>query len=446
MSKTMNDRHLRRERLAAALLLAATTAMTTVTAGAGAGHERHLGVASCASSLCHGAAKPGTVTSVEQNEYVTWSHFDPHASAYRALVEERGAAIARRLGLPNAYEARVCLDCHTDNVARAEQGPRFHVTDGVGCESCHGAAENWIATHDDVPAVTHADNLARGLRALERPSVRVEVCLDCHVGSGTQLATHRMMAAGHPRLAFELETFTELWRTSGGREHYRLDADYSKRKPVASPSEAWSAGLFATVARKLDLLNGPQFNSRSLVPELALFNCYSCHRSMRLKHWQDKGDATRDSGNPTFDDSSVRMLEALLAAQRPAAIVEELRQHEHAWQSAAGGERADAIAASSELARFVSEQRRQLEGRPLSASEARVALDYVARGAARGDYSDYASAEQAAMSVVVLLAETGASAKREPAVDELFAALNDDDHYDAIRFRQVLHRLEPVGH
>lgn len=442
MCMTMNERLHGACALALLLALAGPSARSS-TAASG----QHLGVASCASSLCHGSAKATTAYSVAQNEYVTWSHFDPHAGAYRALVDERGAAIARRLGLPNAYQAKVCLDCHADNVAQEARGPRFQITDGVGCESCHGAAEGWIASHDDVPGVRHTDNLAHGLRALEEPAVRVEVCLDCHVGSADRFATHRMMAAGHPRLAFELETFTELWRTSGGREHYRVDADYWVRKggadarPVTS-SATWSTGLFATATRKLDLLAGPRFAGSSLVPEFALFNCYSCHRTMRLARWRDKGDADVDPGDLKFDDGSLRMIEALVGSTGTVDRAGELHALIRAWQRSAGGDREHAAAATSELTRWIGEERRRAAGRGLDAAQARAALRSIAQAAHQGQFADYASAEQAAMGSVILLLESGGTVKRSPSVDELFDALTDDDHYDAAHFRAILRRLD----
>jgi hypothetical protein len=445
MCMTMTER---RQRTCALVLILALGVPVAPSAAAESG--RHLGVASCASSLCHGSARPGTAYAVAQNEYVTWSHFDPHAGAYRALVDERGAAIAKRLGLPNAYEARVCLGCHADNVAREARGPRFQITDGVGCESCHGASENWIASHDDVPVVTHADNLRRGLRALEEPSVRVEVCLDCHVGSGDRFATHRMMAAGHPRLAFELETFTELWRTSGGREHYQVDADYLARKgahpggtdakPVSS-SATWSAGLFATAARKLDLLGGPQFAGSALVPEFALFNCYSCHRTMRLARWRDKGEVDLDPGNLKFDDGSLRMLEAVVASSGSPDRAAELHALIRTWQRSAGGDREHAAAATAELARWIGAERQRHVGRGLDTAQSRTALGLIAHAAEHGQFADYASAEQAAMGSVILLLESGGTVRRSPAVDDLFDALTDDDHYDAAHFRAILQRL-----
>src|SRR5262249_14199437 len=143
---------------------------------------KHLGVATCASSLCHGSARPLTARAVSQNEYVTWSHFDPHARAYHVLREERGAQIARRLGLKSAAEAPECLACHADTTPADERGEKFQMSDGIGCETCHGGSERWLQTHDDAPTVTHADNVAAGMRALERPEIRARLCVGCHVG------------------------------------------------------------------------------------------------------------------------------------------------------------------------------------------------------------------------------------------------------------------------
>ena len=41
--------------------------------------DKHLGVASCSSSTCHGSVRPWQNANVFQNEYVTWSREDAHA-------------------------------------------------------------------------------------------------------------------------------------------------------------------------------------------------------------------------------------------------------------------------------------------------------------------------------------------------------------------------------
>ena len=81
--------------------------------------DKHLGVASCASGVCHGSVQGLEVAHVLQNEYVTWTQQDKHATAYQTLLSERSRQIARNLGLANPHEAGICLDCHADNVPQA---------------------------------------------------------------------------------------------------------------------------------------------------------------------------------------------------------------------------------------------------------------------------------------------------------------------------------------
>ena len=226
--------------------------------------------------------------------------------------------IARSAGRPDrpppGAEERLrgpeCLACHTDTTAPNNRGEKFQVSDGIGCETCHGGSEHWLQTHDDrpktaptsnstaapistpntapstTPTTTHATNLAAGMRAMERPQVRAQLCITCHVGDSTRFATHQMMAAGHPRLAFELDTYTELWRTSGGREHFRRDTDYFARKGTFEPVQTWLAGLTATTRREAELVEQRIAIAGGGFPDFALFNCYSCHRSMRVAAWE----------------------------------------------------------------------------------------------------------------------------------------------------------------
>ncbi|WP_309141110.1 multiheme c-type cytochrome [Novosphingobium sp. G106] len=188
----------------------------------------YQGVASCAGSTCHGRSE-GDGKVVRQDELMHWqepsSKGGAHSRAYAALGSARGQKIAASLGLGNANSASACLGCHATNAGPGERGPRFQLSDGVGCESCHGAASGWLSTHYAVPA-THVSNIAQGMIPLDNPKARASVCLDCHFGSGKpgQFVTHGMMAAGHPRVAFELDLFSDLQR------HWDEDADYRQRK------------------------------------------------------------------------------------------------------------------------------------------------------------------------------------------------------------------------
>ena len=177
--------------------------------------SKHLGVKSCSGDNCHGAVKPAEHSAVMQNEYLIWSQetdkdrVDKHHRAYAVLGDERGIRIARNLGLPDAVTAEICLNCHADNVPETRRGPRFEISDGVGCETCHGAAEKWLGVH--LSGAGHKANLDAGLYPTENPVARAEKCLSCHFGDPSdesRFVTHRLMGAGHPRLSSRSRTST----------------------------------------------------------------------------------------------------------------------------------------------------------------------------------------------------------------------------------------------
>jgi hypothetical protein len=421
---------MRKTWMLAALLLAAAP----VFAQSPAAPASHLGVATCASGVCHGVAKPLEGASVLRNEYVTWSHFDPHAGAYRTLLSEDSQRMAARLGIQAAEKDPLCLDCHSENVPAARRGPRFQFDDGVGCEACHGASERWIASHDDAPRIRHADNVARGLVALERAEVRAPVCSACHVGGADRFASHRLMAAGHPRLSFELDTYSELWRTSGGREHYRRDADYRERKTESDSVAVWLAGLLESAGRTL-AISASEAHAQGLFPDFALFNCYSCHRSMRLQRWQDLPGL--EPGSIRVNDSALVMLAVALDALDPAAAG-RLRDATNAMHRAANENLPALRAAATRLQEQIPVLRQQLAARRFSPADHGALLDAILAAAERGEYPDYSSAEQAAMAVTLLLASSGRPLDADPRIEALFADLADDERYDPARFTRIL--------
>jgi len=422
-----------------ALHLPALFAALTLAAGAAHAQapESHLGVASCASGVCHGVAKPLEGANVLRNEYVTWSHFDPHAGAYRTLRSEDSARMAARLGIQAAEREPLCLDCHAENIPAAARGPRFQFDDGIGCEACHGASSGWIASHDDTPRVTHADNLANGLMALERAKVRAPVCAACHVGSADRHAGHALMAAGHPRLVFELDTYSELWRTSGGREHYRRDDDYRRRKTESGSVAIWLAGLLESAERTLGIIANDR-HSQGVFPDFALFNCYSCHRSMRLQRWKEPPGLA--PGSVRVSDAALVMLAAALDALDPAAAA-KLRDATTTLHRAANEGMPAMRTAADALRQQIPALRQQLGSRRFSADERNAMLDAILAAAERGEYPDYAAAEQAAMAVTLLLASSGRPLDADPRIEALFADLEDDERYDAARFARILNRL-----
>ncbi|MCK5356482.1 MAG: hypothetical protein KAJ63_15305, partial [Methyloprofundus sp.] len=230
----------------------------------------HLGVATCSGSTCHGASEPFTTSTVLQNEYITWQREDKHSNAFKVLYNDDSKRMARNLGLKSAHTAKICLDCHTDNVAKTNRGKRFQLSDGVGCEACHGGAGKYLGLHVSGIA-THAENIASGLYPSENPIQRAKLCLSCHLGTQNKFATHRIMGAGHPRIGFELDTYTAT-----APAHYKIDKDYRERKVVWSHARTWAVGQAMAVQQYLTLISSPKRLENGLFPELSLFECYAC--------------------------------------------------------------------------------------------------------------------------------------------------------------------------
>jgi hypothetical protein len=418
--------------------LAAASAVERINANA------HLGVATCSNSVCHGATQPFKDSNVWQVEFARWQEFDPHATkAYQALRSPAGQAIAKKLGLGDATQARECLDCHADNSPVEKRGERFQLSDGVGCEACHGGAEHWLTSHagKDVP---HADNLAKGLYPTEDPVARAELCLSCHMGTRDRMITHRIMGAGHPRLSFELDTFTWLPEVT----HYEIDDDYVARKGEVNGLRDWGVGQGVAAVNLLDLLLDPKHGSNGLFPELVLFDCHACHRRMDGGRWGARPGTGLGPGVVRLNDANLVMFRHVLAAVDRAAAQRVQEQIRDLHRATTVSRDATAVAAR----RLVTEIRGLLP--KVAAAEFGVdtlapILDSLLADAERGEFRDYAAAEQAAMaaSSAVVAFELGgriepAQAERLKAkVDALFARVEDAERYDMGAFVAALREL-----
>src|ERR1700722_8732552 len=95
-------------------MLPRTLLLLWLASGTAFAADKHLGVASCATSVCHGKQTAQAGRDVALNEYVIWLEQDRHSQAYRALDNTRSRSIAANLGLPSASTAKICLDCHAD--------------------------------------------------------------------------------------------------------------------------------------------------------------------------------------------------------------------------------------------------------------------------------------------------------------------------------------------
>jgi hypothetical protein len=433
-------------RLSLALLLCASQAWAQAAAPLPyQSTDQSLGTVNCANSLCHGSITPWHESPVLRNEYVTWSRLDKHARAYRVLHNERSRTIVRNLGLPTpAHETKLCLDCHAHNVPEAQRGERFNLSDGVTCEACHGPAERWIQSHVE-PGASHAGNLDQGLYPTSDADSRAKLCLSCHWGNQDKLVNHRLMGAGHPRMSFELETFTAI-----APAHFRVDADYLARKPAVDGVKVWAIGQALAVQEMMDLLVDPKRGRDGLFPELVLFDCHACHHPMSQAKWQPRGQFGAHAGPGTvrLNDSGMLMLRAVAREVDPALGLRVGRQVSRLHLAVAG--QGDAIAEARALKRLAAEVALRVDTHAFSpASPGHIALALVDEGLA-GGYADYAGAEQAAMaigSVVDHMHKRGLAAPAgalNSALERLNATLADDEAYRPALFQQRLREMRDL--
>lgn len=407
----------------------------------------HEGVASCAGSTCHSRPVASGLV-VRQNELITWQ--DPHSEggahsrAWRVLTQPRAEAIANRLGLGPAERAPACLGCHADPAPAALRGARFQVSDGVGCEACHGGSSGWIASHYAIGA-THAANVSRGMLALDEPKVRASRCLDCHFGGAAenQFVTHQIMAAGHPRISFELDLFTTL------QKHHDIDADYvSRHKVVPGGVKTWAVGQAMALDRMLTLY-GPKTPGGAF-PEFVFFDCQSCHRAIQDDpKWRPVAEANPARaipvGLPPFNDENMIMLSAAAKVAAPA-LAQRFEADSRDFHQGLAKNGSVAVQRATKLAATSRALADAFDQRSFSRADALAIFEAVLSGDIAKRYTDFEGATQAVMAADTLLnalvadgAIDRAEANRvRPDLDRAYQAVHDPNAFRPAEARAAL--------
>lgn len=414
----------------------------------------HVGVASCGGTTCHGRQEADGAV-VRQDELMRWqepsSATGSHSRAYAVLTNPRSQRIANELGIGNPASATMCLGCHSDYVPASRRGPRFQLSDGVSCESCHGGAgggeTGWLASHYAV-GNTHAANVSRGLYPLEDPRARASMCLNCHFGSTAegQFVDHRIMAAGHPRLVFELDLFSTL------QQHHDEDGDYSRRKGRTNHVRMWAVGQATALERSLTLFQNQRFGTEGLFPEFFFFDCHTCHRRIYDDpNARPTGIANPSrpipNGFPSYQDENIIMLAAAARVVAPN-LADRFDRDSRAFHAAMTDGRSAATAAAARLR----ESARRLSNAFASASFNRqqsfAIIAAVSSEAIQPRYTDYEGSVQAVMATDTLVNAlvsqgtlTEASVRGIRAdINAAYAAVREPNSYRPLEFRQALRR------
>lgn len=395
--------------------------------------EQHLGVATCATSQCHGKSRAESERNVQLNEYTLWADSDRHSVAYRTLESEESQLMARKLGIEDATKDALCLDCHTDNIPPNLRGNKFLISDGVGCEACHGGSGRWIETHTSKEA-THAQNLAEGMIATDRADVRAEICLSCHQGTNDKFATHRIMGAGHPRLSFELELFS-----ANQPAHYTVDDDYVERKGRTAGHRLWLIGQIEQARQSLEVAS-QRLHQNGALPELAFFDCHSCHHPMSEQRWTRRRADGLEPGSLRLHLPNMVVLQAIAGSFEQPELVSSLRSAHRKALRGAQADRKTFQSSVTALLQVLDTAATSWSG-PMNNSDVARMRKALLNSAATDGASDYAEAEQVYFGFESLCYALNEAERCAPGLDKLFETVADSNTYKPGTFARVAKEL-----
>jgi hypothetical protein len=280
---------------------------------------RFTGTASCSGRACHGSLEGNTDRSqIQGNEHTTWQIHDSHAKAFSVLSEDRSKKMAKLVDGQEAVQDKRCLACHVDQEIGNSNSDvsGLEYSHGVGCETCHGAAGKWLGPHTARGELSADEKKKRyavlGMRDLSGPRERAELCVRCHVGTEKHQVDHDLIAAGHPRLEFDLPAFL-----ANMPPHWRVD-----KQKQTTEAETWAVGQLVTARRTLDLL--AHRVQEQTWPEFAEYDCFACHHDMQDAAWRRKPGhfENRTPGSMRWNDRSVIFLPELLGADAEKSLGE----------------------------------------------------------------------------------------------------------------------------
>lgn len=404
-----------------------------------------------------------------QDEYSTWIIKDKHSRAYQALTGDVGERMARILKLgAKAEEAPKCLACHALYTTPEQRGRAFEITEGVSCENCHGPAQGWLGQHTALEsAEKHAESVRLHMVDTRNVIVRTGKCLECHLGTREKYVDHEMIAAGHPDLYFELDSFSAVMP-----RHWKVPRESAADKPVEDGAwvgmRDWSTGqavqLRAAMERltwrakgeRADLTHGGDGASKKDVwPEYSELSCFACHHALgpAKDSWrQEHGYAGRRPGDPAWNASRYVVFR-LLAKQVDSASAEELDRQLAAVaeeMSKLNPDRAAVVSAATAAEPVAQRIAERLVAMPYDQALALQMLQRITEDAENISLGDERAAEQAAMAVDSLYiaysrdAKPGNAAEVRAAINGLFQEVENPSAYNADQFASALRRIRPM--
>jgi hypothetical protein len=422
--------------------------------------SKYIGPGSCAATSCHGSVKPIPGSRILQNEYSTWIIQDKHSRAYQALTGDVGQRMARILKLgAKAEEAPKCLACHALYAAPEQRGRAFETSEGVSCENCHGPASGWLGPHT-TRSWPHEKSVALGMHDTRNVIHRTEKCLECHLGLKNKFVDHEMIAAGHPDLYFELDSFSAVMP-----RHWKVPRESEPGKPMEEAAwvgvREWSAGqafqLRAALERLTWRAKNERFDKKDVWPEYSELSCFACHHALgpAKDSWrQEHGYAGRRPGDPAWNSSRYAVFR-LLAKQVDSGNAMDLDRQLLAISDEMSKLNPDrnVVAASATAAAPLAQRiAERLAAMPYDQAVALRMLQRIPDDAENIALADERAAEQAAMAMDSFYIAYSKDAKPanvaevRAAINGLFQQLENPSSYNADQFASALRQIRVMLH
>jgi hypothetical protein len=416
---------------------------------------KYIGPGSCAATSCHGSVKPVADSRILQNEYSTWIIKDKHSKAYQALTGDIGERMARILKLGSkAEDAPKCLACHALYTTAGQRGRAFEIADGVSCENCHGPSSAWLGPHTE-RQWTHEKSVSLGMVDTRNVIHRTEKCLECHLGSQNKLVDHEMIAAGHPDLFFELDSFSAV-----EPRHWKTPRESAPSRPVEDGAwvgvRDWSTGQAVQLRTSLERLSwrakGERTDKKDLWPEYAELSCFACHHALvpAKDSWRQAHEYPgRRPGDPAWNESRYVVFR-LLAKQVDSAAAQELDKHLTTLASTMSTLNPDRAAVASEAsaaAPIAQRMAERLAAMPYDRELALHMLQQIIGDAENISLADERAAEQATMAIDSLYIAYSKEAHPKnaeevrSAINGLFQQMENPSSYNADQFAAALRRI-----
>ncbi len=462
-----------------------------VPAAAAVPNAKFLGSNLC--SNCHATTPEKTIFNkavghIKLNEFNYWKEKDKHSLAFDNLKGERGAAMAKRLGLDVTRPEAGCLGCHSASATeKLSQGDAFKPSDGVSCENCHGAAEQWLTPHLDTSwRVKNAAQKAEfGMNDMGNPARQAAKCLSCHIGNSAEgkVVTHAMYSVGHPPLpSIEVAAFSDQLP-----RHWWLRSEKPEFKDKLTPGDDLERSKLAIVsaavalktslhllAEESKIVESAANSAPGLVwPDYARFDCASCHHELERPSWRQERGYTSAPGRPPV--ARWPLFIALLGVEKlgnddPAAkpLLEELKGAEKTLNDAIRarpfGRAEDVGEAASKYAAWSDDLTKRLDAAKYDRKVVVAMLKRLVAEAADNDL-DYDAARHVGWTIWSFIQDLGPDPKNEAEIkpileriatglrlnlpagrdkkieDQLEAALNNLGNYKPAALREDLKAL-----